>query len=136
MKRCAKCRQELALAEFHKNRSTKDGYQAYCKACLRRARRLSYQTDPTATQAANRRGKIKRVYGITEELYDQMLAAYVSCPICGSTEEPHLDHDHATGQIRGFLCGRCNRALGLLGEDPERMKRLIAYVRKHKKVRD
>ena len=34
------------------------------------------------------------------------------CPCCGKAGRLYLDHDHLTGEIRGWLCGRCNIALG------------------------
>lgn len=40
----------------------------------------------------------------------------------------HVDHDHATDLIRGILCSRCNQALGLLDDDPERFAAAIAYL--------
>ena len=38
------------------------------------------------------------------------------------------DHDHLTGSIRGDLCHACNKAEGLLGGDPARMRGLADYV--------
>lgn len=53
--------------------------------------------------------------GITDADYAAMLAAQGGhCAICPSTPKTrrlHVDHDHATGAVRGLLCHRCNRAL-------------------------
>ncbi len=53
--------------------------------------------------------------GITDEGYAAMLAEQGGgCAICGSTPKTrrlHVDHDHASGRVRGLLCHRCNRAL-------------------------
>lgn len=45
------------------------------------------------------------------------------CAICGKPERVAgrrlaRDHDHETGVVRGYLCQRCNMAVGLLGDDP------------------
>ncbi len=38
------------------------------------------------------------------------------CEICTLPilKQPHADHDHQTGQFRGWLCGPCNLRLGWL----------------------
>jgi hypothetical protein len=40
----------------------------------------------------------------------------------------HLDHDHETGAFRGWLCGKCNPALGLLGDNKEGVLKILAYL--------
>ena len=40
----------------------------------------------------------------------------------------HLDHCHDTGKFRGWLCNRCNLALGHLGDNVKGLKRAIAYL--------
>lgn len=53
------------------------------------------------------------------------------CAICGELPERQsfdLDHDHETGKFRGFLCGRCNKGLGLLGDSIEGLQRAIEYL--------
>jgi hypothetical protein len=40
-----------------------------------------------------------------------------------------IDHDHATGKARGMICNSCNAALGLIGDDPETLMRLAAYLK-------
>jgi len=57
--------------------------------------------------------------------------------ICGMPEtlvrrgtlcELTIDHDHATGQIRGLLCNNCNRAIGLLKDNPQTLRQAAAYL--------
>lgn len=47
--------------------------------------------------------------------YAELLAAQGGgCAICGArpkTRRLHTDREHRTGQVRGLLCMRCNRAL-------------------------
>ena len=39
------------------------------------------------------------------------------------------DHCHKTGLKRGALCGCCNAAIGMLGEDLVTIQRAIEYLR-------
>lgn len=42
--------------------------------------------------------------------------------------QPHVDHHHGTGAVRGLLCSPCNIAIGLFRESPARMRAAISYV--------
>lgn len=42
-----------------------------------------------------------------------------------------LDHDHATGVIRGWLCIRCNAGIGSLNESPTLLRSAALYIEKH-----
>jgi hypothetical protein len=82
----------------------------------------------------------KRLYGITAEEYERKLADQGG--VCAACRQPetrkapksktiaplHVDHDHATGQVRGLLCHRCNMALGYAREDPDVLRSLATYV--------
>lgn len=52
-----------------------------------------------------------------------------SCAICGSKVRLVVDHCHKTGRIRGVLCAKCNSAIGLLGDDTERLASAIEYLK-------
>jgi hypothetical protein len=64
-----------------------------------------------------RKNALKRYYGLTPECYEIMLAEQGGvCKLCGNPPGKRrldVDHDHATGQVRGLLCNKCNRRLGL-----------------------
>ena len=81
---------------------------------------------------------IKRKYGLTPEEYNLLMDVQNGrCAVCGNEQECQrlaVDHNHITGKVRGLLCINCNRALGFLKEDTERMENLIAYVKKHNKI--
>jgi hypothetical protein len=54
------------------------------------------------------------------------------CECCGRLPSEKrvlaLDHCHETGKFRGWLCHRCNTALGLLGDSIEKVKLALAYL--------
>jgi hypothetical protein len=61
------------------------------------------------------------------------------CAVCHKPELGHnqhglmalaVDHNHETGAVRALLCHRCNRALGLLGDDAGRVQALADYRKK------
>lgn len=78
------------------------------------------------------------LYGLTEEAFTAMLAAQGGvCAICrtdtwerGKGNQPHVDHDPATGKIRGILCGGCNNGLGNFDHDPARLCAAADYLEK------
>ena len=76
-----------------------------------------------------------RKYGMTMDDFDAMLASQGGvCAICGGAHRGsgarfHVDHDHKTKKVRGLLCGKCNTAIGLLNDDPDRAERAAAYLR-------
>ena len=80
---------------------------------------------------------VKSTFGLTLEQYTAMLAEQGGvCKVCGSPPKAvgvkrnlHVDHDHATGKVRGLLCHSCNVSIGLCKDDPVRLEKLAAYLR-------
>ena len=58
MKRCPKCERLLPIKQFNKNRSTKDGLQSWCRACVA-AYRAEHKVEKAAYQRTPR-GKTLR----------------------------------------------------------------------------
>ena len=51
------------------------------------------------------------------------------CAICGhALKIANTDHDHKSGETRGLLCSRCNRALGRFGDSLVLLLAAVRYV--------
>lgn len=73
--------------------------------------------------------RLKYRYGIDLATYTAKLAAQDGlCKICQNAPAEHVDHCHLTGEVRGLLCGDCNRAIGLFREDRATLMRAVAYL--------
>jgi hypothetical protein len=52
------------------------------------------------------------------------------CESCGKQRPLLWDHDHDTGQFRGWLCQTCNSGIGMLGDDLAGVARAYSYLRR------
>ena len=115
-RKCSKCNHLLPLSAFSKS----DGanyLRAECRAC---------------------NNKLAKVRKILYEKYGKAPDNY-TCPICLGTEDVKgkgntkngswvLDHCHETESFRGWLCHKCNRALGGFDDDIEMLLRAKKYL--------
>jgi hypothetical protein len=76
---------------------------------------------------------IRRVYGLDPATYETIRAQQGGkCAICRMPDERrlHVDHDHATGAVRGLLCAVCNRLLGQARDSVLTLERAADYLRR------
>ena len=146
VKWCPACKVEKPLDSYSICRSGKrKGHPAgACKECRTVLHKTRKRADPTIYERIEWPCKLKKLYGITVEQYDTLLAEQKGrCAVCGSTSSYSrnykntarakfsVDHCHATGKVRGLLCTKCNRALGLLNDSIESVLRMSEYLKKH-----
>jgi len=76
------------------------------------------------------------MYNISLADYEQLFAEQRGlCIGCLAPPEEgvrfDVDHDHATGEVRGLLCNRCNNVLSKAKDNPEILRRLASYLDEH-----
>lgn len=85
----------------------------------------------------------KHNYGISVEEYNKKKKKQKNrCAVCGKkethkdhrsgkTRELSVDHNHKTNDVRGLLCGNCNRGLGMFLEDIKLLAKAIEYLKSY-----
>jgi hypothetical protein len=157
---CRTCEADKPLEEFTASRRMcKPCWAAYMRAWNKanmpaervRAKSAQWrQAHPEENRLYMQAYNLLRKYGLTVEQYDAMLEAQGGgCGICGAPQGEgrggrfHVDHDHVCcppengnsvtcGEcVRGLLCSKCNKAIGLMRENVDHLRSAIAYLETH-----
>lgn len=128
VKCCNRCKQIKPLNEFWKNgrrnngKPVKDLYRGDCAICEREKRLPKL-----------RAAGVRHRHGIELSEYERMYKEQNGlCAICnGLPQREHLDidHCHQSSKIRGLLCGKCNKGIGLFNDDIERLEQAVKYLK-------
>lgn len=124
-RQCARCAQWVDPSNFHKSGNTSDRLGSHCRHCRQES-------------------KLLQNFKITEDEYQAMKSSQGGgCAICGCAssgiERLSVDHDHSCcpgkglscGKcVRGLLCADCNRAIGMMADDPLRLRAAASYLEK------
>lgn len=120
MKQCKECGENKSLDNYYKQfnkKFNKDYYKTTCKVCY-----IKNQTIRNWEKY-----NIKITYDEYEERYKKTDGR---CNICSDKYTIlEVDHCHDTGDIRGLLCGKCNRGIGLLGDNINGIKNALSYFK-------
>ena len=142
-KRCLDCKGLVSFQYFTKDASQKDGRSIYCQSCQRRRQKAYKKRTPEKQKSYKRKHysseksrdySLRYRYGMTLDQFNTMFEKQDRrCALCKSDKSDGknfvVDHCHKTGKIRGILCSYCNRALGMLKDDPDMLSRAIIYLR-------
>lgn len=92
-----------------------------------------WRAEKKRRREANHERAVQRTYGLNEGEYAQLYEFQGGkCAACrratGKTRRLSVDHDHATGEVRGLLCRPCNTLLGHARDSIAFFRRCIAYL--------
>lgn len=110
-----------------------------CKVCWLTYQR-EYRKRIGMSPEENKANMLRWRYGLTLDEYTALANQQGGvCAIChqpntcvdprtGTVKLLAVDHDHATGAIRGLLCSDCNRGMGFLKDSQELLRRALEYL--------
>ena len=128
---CRTCGEVKPFEGYNSDVRTKSGKCPRCRQCDRKLQSTYYAKN----KAKHQEYSLLKKYGMTLADREALIAAQGgACAICGTTTPTghgarlHVDHCHATGEVRGMLCTKCNRALGLFEDNTESLASAITYL--------
>lgn len=120
---CNICHCLKPVAKFSLNQTNKHG-------AIRRPSCVSCRTN--IDKRAPKSGQARRMEKIRPQKGDSF-----KCPICqkrsiaGVTAKIVADHDHHTGNIRGFICDSCNTGLGRFKNGEDYLMNAVNYLKEN-----
>lgn len=109
---------------------------AVSQAEYQKAYMADYQVKPDVQYKTWERN-LRRNYRMTPDDFNKLWKAQDGkCAICQVDMQPRgrksdaaaVDHNHATGEVRGLLCRSCNHGIGNLKDNPEVLMAAAEYL--------
>lgn len=136
--RCRDC--QVRLDESNCPPSALANRKSHCRSCSSRQRGAYRRENADKNRPKEQSRNLKRAdarrmktYGITPVDFEELKTRLNSC--CAICRKPPsykmglcVDHDHATGKVRGLLCHKCNAALGAFNDDTNLLRSAISYL--------
>ncbi len=137
--RCKSCRREdrrthYAVSSEKVKAGQKDWVSRNRGRCLAVTNRWRKKNPFAVKLQQSRNAAKRRSYMPCTATAEELKASFTGrCGICGVPElecslKLALDHDHETGEFRGWLCGKCNKALGLFNDNEELLVDALHYL--------
>lgn len=140
-KLCLTCNKDQNIENFPFTGKDKKYRKNKCNSCQADYQRAYRDADPEAMKdrwkkaskkyytTDKRRNRTLREYGLDESTYNELFDKQNgACKICGKEVTLVVDHDHATGKVRGLLCNGCNVGLGCFEDTIVNLMRAIDYL--------
>lgn len=150
MRRCSVCGKEKREDEFTytgyvRKRDGQRTRKRYCKECAAKMTQVWSAQNPEKVARCSFEWRAKNRFRHTANVHrrgkypctataSEIESAFTGyCNICGKAEVEerlHMDHDHATGKFRGWLCSACNHGIGRFQDSPRLLMEAITYLTK------
>lgn len=111
-----------------------------CRRCsqdfIRSVGSQRYCSPDCATKASRARRSPSERVRLPRQAYERLRDTQGGvCAICQGVNPTgsrlSVDHNHATGVIRGLLCSSCNRGIGYLKDDVALVAAALSYLQQH-----
>lgn len=123
---CTGCKTNKPVDEFYKDPRKVDGLQHYCKACKSKRGKAEYKRNPLRRKE---RSFINKYNLSLDEIEVMRIKQNGLCAVCGKPNNKMVvDHDHATGKVRGLVCPKHNNLLGMADDNIDILKSAISYL--------
>lgn len=124
------CGNTVEIRSARLNKEPKNGTKS-CDKC--KGTRYPRMDKKDRHKYLNRISHLNTKFSLSESEYISLVDKTKGvCVICGgSLCEPAVDHDHSTGKIRGVICNKCNRGIGLLGDSYDTLSAATKYLKEY-----
>ena len=147
MRTCKKCGVSLDDSMFYIEKKSNGAtrVRATCKTCMSSQKKGYYnKTRDYWIEKSSARSKsdavvinrLIRSYGVDLAWFGYQYTKQGGlCLICKNAIEAkpsrstHIDHDHATGVVRGILCQKCNMGLGHFNDSIDLLTKAAEYLK-------